>query len=120
MWSVPCSLVLQAAFVYHYKVKTSTKGIFCLCLSIEFLSFSTDAKYFKCKSEARPLKIGGCIFIYSDSALLISFGIRLISKEISGAEHEYMNIYSPIYNTLSLSPCNQMCILKCVNMGKRG
>ena len=35
---------------------------------------------------------GGGIFIYSGSAQLISFETRLISKEISRAEHEYMNM----------------------------
>ena len=35
---------------------------------------------------------GGGIFIYSNSAQLISFETRLISKEISRAEHEYMNM----------------------------
>ena len=33
--------------------------------------------------------------IHSDSARLICFEIRLISKEISLAEHEYMNIHHP-------------------------
>ena len=37
--------------------------------------------------------IGGCLFIYSCSARLVSFQIdlNLISKETSRAEHEYMN-----------------------------
>ena len=38
---------------------------------------------------------GGCIFIYSDSARLVSFDIKLISKEISRAEPKYMNIHPP-------------------------
>ena len=38
---------------------------------------------------------GGCIFIYSGSARLDSFEIKLISKEISWAEPEYMNIHRP-------------------------
>ena len=40
----------------------------------------------------RALIEGGGIFIYSGSAQLISFETRLISKEISRAEHEYMNM----------------------------
>ena len=36
---------------------------------------------------------GGCIFIYSGSARLLSFEIRLILKDISRAEPEYMNIH---------------------------
>ena len=38
---------------------------------------------------------GGCIFIYSGSARLISFEMKLISKEVSWAELEYMNIHPP-------------------------
>ncbi len=40
---------------------------------------------------------GGCIFIYSCSARRISFEISclVISKEISRAEHEYMNTPPP-------------------------
>ena len=38
---------------------------------------------------------GGCIFIYSGSARLVSFEIKLISKEASRAEPEYMNIQPP-------------------------
>ena len=37
----------------------------------------------------------GCIFIHSGSALLIYFEINLISKEISRAEPEYMNMAPP-------------------------
>ena len=38
---------------------------------------------------------GGCIFIYSGSARLVSFEIKLISKEASRAEPEYINIHPP-------------------------
>ena len=38
---------------------------------------------------------GGCIFIYSGDARLISFEINFISKETSRAEPEYMNIHPP-------------------------
>ena len=38
---------------------------------------------------------GGCIFIYSGSARLVSFEIKLISKEVSRAKPEYMNIHPP-------------------------
>ena len=37
--------------------------------------------------------IGGCIFVYSCSARLVSFEIKLI--DVSGAEPEYMNIHPP-------------------------
>ena len=36
---------------------------------------------------------GGCMFIYSGSARLVSFEIKLISKEASRAEPKYMNIH---------------------------
>ena len=39
---------------------------------------------------------GGCIFIYSSCARLVSFEIKFISKEVSRAEPEYMNIHPPI------------------------
>ena len=38
---------------------------------------------------------GGCIFIYSGYARLISFEINFITKETSRAEPEYMNIHTP-------------------------
>ena len=38
---------------------------------------------------------GGCIFIYSGSARLVSFEMKLISKEVSRAEPEYMNVHPP-------------------------
>ena len=38
---------------------------------------------------------GGCIFIYSGRARLVSFEMKLISKEVSRAEPEYMNIHPP-------------------------
>ena len=49
-------------------------------------------------SKAKALIGGECIFIYSCYAGLISFEVNLISKEISRAEPEYMNIHtlSPI------------------------
>ena len=46
------------------------------------------------RAVARAL-IRGCIFIYSGSARLVSFEIKLISKEASRAEPEYMNIHPP-------------------------
>ena len=49
------------------------------------------------RAVARALMGGGegCIFIYSGSARLVSFEIKLISKEASRAEPEYMNIHPP-------------------------
>ena len=39
---------------------------------------------------------GGCIFVYLCSTRLVAFEIKLIPKEISRAEHEYMNIQPSI------------------------
>ena len=48
------------------------------------------------RASARTL-IGGCIFIYSGYARLISFEINFITKETSRAEPEFLNIrLSPI------------------------
>ena len=47
--------------------------------------------------------IGGCIFIYSGYARLISFEINFITKETSRAEPEYMNIY-PLPPISALAP----------------
>ena len=49
------------------------------------------------RAVARVLIVGGggCIFIYSSCARLVSFEIKLISKEVSRAEPEYMNIHPP-------------------------
>ena len=51
-----------------------------------------------CGSGARALIMGGGMYIhiYSGSARLVSFKIKLISKEIGRAEPEYMNIRPPI------------------------
>ena len=40
-------------------------------------------------------QFGGCIFIYSSCARPVSCEIKLISKEVSRAEPEYMNIHPP-------------------------
>ena len=50
---------------------------------------------------ARALIGGGCIFIYSGCARLVSFEIKLISKEVSRAEPEYMNIHPPPISVLA-------------------
>ena len=49
------------------------------------------------RAVARALIGGGgvCIFIYSSCARLVSFEIKLISKEVNRAEPEYMNIHPP-------------------------
>ena len=47
------------------------------------------------RAVARASIGGGCILIYSGSTRLVSFEIKLISKEVSRAEPEYMNIHSP-------------------------
>ena len=38
---------------------------------------------------------GGCIFIYSGRARLVSFEMKLILKEVSRVEPEYINIHPP-------------------------
>ena len=50
------------------------------------------------RAVARTLIGGGegCIFIFSGSARLTSFEINFISKEVSRAEPEYMNIHPPV------------------------
>ena len=48
---------------------------------------------------------GGCIFIYSGRARLVSFEIKLISKEVSRAEPEYMNIHPPPISVLATALC---------------
>ena len=48
------------------------------------------------RAVARALIGGrGCIFIYSGSARLVSFEVKLISKKVSWAEPEYVNIQPP-------------------------
>ena len=57
--------------------------------------------------EGRALIGGGCIFIYSWSARLISSEISFISKEISRAEPEYMN-YTPTPISTLASPLRSL------------
>ena len=58
------------------------------------------------RAVARTLIGGvGCIFIYSGSARLVSFQIKLISKEVSRAEPEYMNIPPPPQLAFWRRPC---------------
>ena len=47
------------------------------------------------RAGARTLIGGGCIFIYSGYARLISFEVNFITKENSRAEPECMNIHPP-------------------------
>ena len=47
------------------------------------------------RAVARALIGGGCLFIYSSSVWLLSLEIKLISKEVSRAKPEYMNIHPP-------------------------
>ena len=53
--------------------------------------------HFTDRAVARALIEGGgwCIFIYSGSARLVPFEIKLISKEVSRTELEYMNKHLP-------------------------
>ena len=67
--------------------------------NLEIMLSSLDGWEFTLEFRAvtRALIEGeGCIFIYSGSARLVSFEIKLISKEASRAEPEYMNIHPPI------------------------
>ena len=59
-----------------------------------------EARVLKFRPVARALT-GGCIFIYSGSSRLVSFEIKLISKEASRAEPEYMNIPPPPISVLA-------------------
>ena len=52
--------------------------------------------FFIDRAVARALIGGGGIFIYSGSARLVYFEIKLISKEVRLAEPEYMNIHPRI------------------------
>ena len=64
------------------------------CSAMEFIQ--TLRRFFSIRAVARALiGGGGCIFIYSSCAPLVSFEIKLISKEVSRAEPEYMNIHPP-------------------------
>ena len=66
-------------------------------LAFKVVSLAATAGRSMIRAVARALigGGGGCIFIYSGSARLVSFEIKLISKEASRAEPEYMNIHPP-------------------------
>ena len=59
-----------------------------------------SSKCSKTRASTRTL-IGGCIFIYSGYARLISIEINFITKETSRAEPEYMNIHPPPISVLA-------------------
>ena len=73
---------LQLYFLYHhiYRHLIVTNGNF----------------NFSHRASGRALIGGGGIFLYSVPARLVSFEIKLISKDVSRAEPEYMNIHPPI------------------------
>ena len=84
----------------NFDLHTKMPGIRpCLSRSIQMSSlcrFTSRRQAEWTRAVARTLiGGGGCIFIYSGSARLVSFEIKLISKEISRAEPEYMNIHPP-------------------------
>ena len=62
---------------------------------------------------------GGCIFIYSGSARLISFEINFISKQTSRARPEYINIHPPInaLATALVASCQQTCCKLIISTG---
>ena len=57
-------------------------------------NFSMNRIHRAARAGARTL-IGGCIFIYSGYARLISFEINFTTKETSRTEPEYMNTPPP-------------------------
>ena len=61
-----------------------------------FKLFISDGICFRAVARALIGGGGGCIFIYSGSARLVSFEMKLISKEVSREEPDYMNIHPPI------------------------
>ena len=62
-------------------------------ISVSFAVFTSPVS--AARAVARALIGGGCICIYSGSDRLVSFEIKLISKEVSRAEPEYINIHPP-------------------------
>ena len=66
-------------------------GVECKKVVVKKLRGESDSA----RAVARALIGGGYIFVYSGSARLVSFEIKLISKEPSRAEPEYMNIHPP-------------------------
>ena len=83
------------------KLPYSGRNLHALLFGLFFFSKSifTDIWLFLIglsdRAVARAL-IGGYIFIYSGAARLVSFEVKLISKEVSRAEPENMNIHTPI------------------------
>jgi hypothetical protein len=74
------------------------------------LAVSRQPEMAVCRAVARTLIGGGCIFIYSCYARRISFVSKLISKEISWAEHEYMNMHpSTVKILIALSEVINSC-----------
>ena len=65
------------------------------------------------RNGRRALAGRGCIFIYSGSARLISFEIRLISKELCWAEPEYINMHPPPPPINALNPCMDLKLKSC-------
>ena len=78
--------------IYFFKAAAYTSDNSETAVNQFFYVFQLSDR--KSRAVARTL-IGGCIFIYSGSARLVSFEIKLISKEVSRAQPEYMNIHRP-------------------------
>ena len=92
-------------------------GTCCICQERQFLIPSGPFVMFKlCIMQTREMPLqsativihigirdvtrtliagGGCLFICSCSARRISFEFKLISKEIRGTQHKYMNKHPP-------------------------
>ena len=85
--------------VYFLHILYILFDIFYLEVDDELDSVSKNGPFAKLCTRAVARALigggGGCIFIYSGSARLVSFEIKLISKEASRAEPEYMNIHPP-------------------------
>ena len=77
---------LPIGLFFHALSDKITKMFIAIFISVNILA---------CRAVGRALigGGGGCIFIYSGRARLVSFEIKLISKEVSRAEPEYMNIH---------------------------
>ena len=84
---IPCPLSYTAVY-YEARFQTNSYN----CLSYQTNNFADDGQG-RCQSV--NWGGGGFIFIYSGSARLVSFEIKLISKEASREEPEYMNIHPP-------------------------
>ena len=78
---------------YIFSKLRSSKRLYLHEIYLLEIASQRDYTY---RAGARTLIGGGCIFIYSGYARLISFEINFITKETGRAEPEYMNIHTNI------------------------